>query len=425
MSAALDLDLELTEPQEEFVFSDAQFPAFIGGFGSGKSHSLIVRSLLGKLAYPSLDRGYFAPTWDLIRLIAWPRYEALLSDWGIGYKLHKSEKWLKLSTGGKIIFRSLDTPERIVGFEICDAEVDELDTLDVKHAEDCWNKIIGRCRQKKPDKKPATVGVATTPEGFRFVYQRWHVKASDTYRMTRSKTSDNPFLDPSYEQQLRETYSEQLVKAYVDGLFVNMTTGSVYPEFDRTLNRADLVPEKNEPLHIGMDFNVMNMTAIVHVIREDRPYAVDELVGVRDTPAMAELIHQRFRAGGQEGRSISIYPDASGDSRHSTNASVSDLAILSARHYRVCANPANPRVKDRVNAMNGMIKNDKGERRYKVNVQKCTHYTDSLEKQPYDENGEPDKKTGLDHPADAGGYFISFKYPVSKPVTSLNIGRAR
>lgn len=424
MSSALDLDLELTEPQEDFVFSDAPFPAFVGGFGSGKSQSLVVRSLIGKLTYPGLDRGYFAPTWDLIRLIAWPRYEEILTAWEIPYRLKRSAGELHL-LGGKIIFRSMDAPQRIVGFQISDADIDELDTLDNKHAEDCWRKIVGRCRQKKPDGKPNTAAVATTPEGFRFVYKRWQVQGNDSYRMTRAKTSDNPFLPEGYEQQLRDTYSPQLVQAYIDGQFVNMTTGNVYPNFDRKLNRADVMAEPNEPLHIGMDFNVMNMSAIIHVIRNDRPFAVSELTGIADTPAMAKTIHDQFRGPGHEGRSISIYPDASGGSRHSTNASVSDLAILSQKGFRVCANASNPAIKDRINAMNSMFRNDAGDRRYMVNVEKCPTYTECLEKQPYDDNGMPDKKTGLDHPPDAGGYFINFKFPIVKPVSSINIGRAR
>jgi hypothetical protein len=37
---------------------------------------------------------------------------------------------------------------------------------------------------------------------------------------------------------------------------------------------------------------------------------------------------------------------------------------------------------------------------------------ESLEKQSYDKNGEPDKKAGFDHIVDAAGYFVSYRYPV-------------
>ncbi|MCF2502765.1 hypothetical protein L0663_05205 [Dyadobacter sp. CY107] len=76
-----------------------------------------------------------------------------------------------------------------------------------------------------------------------------------------------------------------------------------------------------EPLHIGMDFNVMNMAAVINVILDGMPISVNELTGVRDTPTMAAMLNDRYPK-----RTITIYPDASGQSRKSVNASESDLS---------------------------------------------------------------------------------------------------
>jgi hypothetical protein len=35
-----------------------------------------------------------------------------------------------------------------------------------------------------------------------------------------------------------------------------------------------------------------------------------------------------------------------------------------------------------------------------------------LEQQTWDTNGEPDKKSGHDHPVDAEGYFIVKRWPI-------------
>ncbi|EQA1173100.1 hypothetical protein AT483_15790 [Escherichia coli] len=123
-------------------------------------------------------------------------------------------------------------------------------------------------------------------------------------------------------------------------------------------------------------------------------------------------------------REIYIYPDASGDSRKSSNASTTDIAQLKQAGFNVVVNSSNPPVKDRVNSMNAMFCNANGERRYKVNVKRCPLYAESLEQQVWDEKGEPDKKSGNDHPNDAGGYFIVKQFPIVKPtgrVTSLRI----
>lgn len=100
------------------------------------------------------------------------------------------------------------------------------------------------------------------------------------------------------------------------------------------------------------------------------------------------------------------------------------IAQLKQAGFNVVVNSSNPPVKDRVNSMNAMFCNANGERRYKVNVKRCPVYAESLEQQVWDDKGEPDKKSGNDHPNDAGGYFIVKQFPIVKPtgrVTSLRI----
>lgn len=416
---SIELDLMLTEPQEDFVFSDAPFPLFVGGFGAGKTEAIIKRSLMQKLQYLDLDQGYFAPTFDLIRLIAWDRYQALLSDWKLPFKANKSDGTIQVLGRGKIICRSMEKPDSIVGFEIGDAVFDELDTLKIEHARNAWNKGIARCRQKKPDGKANTAAVGTTPEGFRFCYDRWVRNQTKGYELFRAPTASNPFLPDSYIDSLRATYPPQLLDAYLEGLFVNLASGGVYPNFSRVLNGTNAQMQVGEPLHIGMDFNVLNMAAVVHVIRNDQPIAVGELVGVRDTPTMAELLQQRFK-----GHSITIYPDAAGQATSSKGASVSDHAILRQAGFSLNVSGTNPAIKDRVNAMNATILNAKGARKYLINPDACPKLTEALEQQAYDKFGMPDKSSGFDHVTDAAGYFIAKRYPIIKPVTSLKIGMA-
>ncbi len=68
-------------------------------------------------------------------------------------------------------------------------------------------------------------------------------------------------------------------------------------------------------------------------------------------------------------------------------------------------------MKDRVLSFNQMIHSE-GKRRYRVNVDRCPMLVESLEKQAYDKNGEPDKSGDLDHAPDAAGYFVFYRFPV-------------
>ncbi|NLA68308.1 MAG: terminase [Gammaproteobacteria bacterium] len=391
----------------------------VAGFGAGKTHAAVTRALALKLQYPKQSVAYYLPTYDLVTTIAFPRFMETLEAWGLPYKQNKNDKILHVENAGSVIFRTMDAPERIIGYEVADSLVDELDTLPEDKARTAWNKIIARNRQKKPDGSANTVGVATTPEGFRFVYDRWVRNGGPGYRIIKASTLSNAAnLPDGYIDSLRATYPSQLLAAYLDGEFVNLVAGSVYPEFDRAKNASSERIEPSEPLHVGMDFNVGRMSAVIHVLRGDDPHAVMEHTGVLDTPAMAALLRKRY-----EGHKVIVYPDASGASRKSNNASESDLAVLRQAGFSVRANPSNPRVKDLVLAMNKMIHSE-GVRRYRVNPAGCPDLVESMEKQAYDKHGEPDKAGGLDHVVDAAGYFMAYRYPIRKPATVIKLGFA-
>lgn len=411
--------VELTGPQYDFVTATDRFPAMVAGFGAGKTHAAVTRAIALKLQHPRQSVAYYLPTYDLVTTIAFPRFLETLEQWGLPYKQNKNDKMIHVEGAGSFIFRTMDAPERIIGYEVADSLVDELDTLPEDKARDAWNKIISRNRQKKTDGSVNTVGVATTPEGFRFVYDRWVRRGGEGYRIIKASTMSNAAnLPGGYIDSLRNTYPSQLLAAYLDGEFVNLVAGSVYPDFDRALNASGERIQTGEALHVGMDFNVGRMSAVVHVLRGDDPHAVMEHTGLLDTPAMAAMLKARY-----QGHKILVYPDASGASRKSNNASESDLAILRAAGFGVRANPSNPRVKDRVLSVNKLLHSD-GARRYRVNPETCPELVESLEKQAYDKHGEPDKSGGLDHVIDAAGYFIAYRYPIRKPATVIKLGFA-
>ncbi len=418
------IPIDLTDPQFALVTTKRRYPAMVAGFGAGKTEALIVRALMIKFEYPETNIGYYLPTYDLVNSIAFPRFEEALANWGLTFgedytTIKNQTPKIKLKGMGEIIFRTMDRPSRIVGYEVGDSLVDELDTLKTEDARLVWQKILSRNRQKKRGGEPNTIAVGTTPEGFRFVYERWKQKPpSEEYELIKASTYSNAAnLPADYIQDLLNDYPSNLIAAYLDGEFVNLTSGAVYPEFDRVLNGTKERINPSEPLHIGMDFNVGNMAAVTFVSRNYEPFALDEIMKVLDTPAMILAIKRKY-----PNHAIYVYPDASGANRKSNNASESDIALLNAAGFNVLNNPANPFVKDRVLAVNRMIRSG-GTRRMKVNVETCPSFTEALEKQAYDKNGEPDKTTGLDHPTDAGGYFINYRFPVvNRKVVKAKIG---
>lgn len=405
-SSSSETLIRLSGPQWDFVAAEEQFPAFVGGFGSGKTHAAIARALALKLKYPKQSVAYYLPTFDLVRTMGFPRFAEALDGLRIPYTIQKTDAVIQVGSFGQIIFRTMDTPERIIAYEVADSLVDELDTLPTDKARDVWNKIIGRNRQKKPDGSLNTVGVVTTPEGFRFVYDRWKRNPATGYHLIKATTRSNAKnLPAGYIESLEASYPTSLLAAYLDGEFVNLTSGTVYSEFDRVRCASAETIRANEPLHIGMDFNVQKMAAVVYVLRNDSPHAVAEHTGVLDTPAMIALLKRRYA-----GHAIIVYPDASGRSRKSNDATGADISILSAAGFHVCAHAMNPPVKDRVLAVNALLKDG----RLKVNTDACPSLVEAFEQQAYDKHGEPDKTSGHDHIVDAAGYPIAYRYPLRR-----------
>jgi hypothetical protein len=400
--------VSLTPTQKAFATSREPFPAFVGGFGSGKTAAAIARAMALKVHFPSCDVAYYLPTYPLVEDIAFRRFPELCDRKGWAFNLNKQSAYIEFPGAGRIVFRTMEQPHRIVGYEVAHSICDELDTLATEKAREVWNKVIARNRQKCA--MGNTVAVATTPEGFRFVYERWMKKPAPGYVMFRAKTMDNAaHLPQGYIENLTNSYPSNLLAAYLDGEFVNLTAGSVYPSFDRAQNATQETLQPGEPLHIGMDFNVLHCACVVFVLRNGEPHAVDELTEIYDTPSMVRAIRDRW-----PDRTIYAYPDASGNSRKSVDASAGDIALLRQARMTVLNPPKNPAVKDRVMAVNAMLGGDGKPRRFRVNLDKCPGLVESLEKQAYDKNGEPDKASGLDHVADAMGYFIHYKFPIAR-----------
>lgn len=422
--------IELNIPQAEFLQLPQKFRAYVAGFGSGKT--FVGCTSLCKFAWenPRINAGYFAPTYAQIRDIFYPTIDEVAHAFGLSAKIHASNKEVDLYSGKKyrstIICRSMEKPETIVGFKIGQALVDELDVMKADKARHAWRKIIARMRYNVEGVRNG-IDVTTTPEGYKFVYEQF-VKAprekpelGQLYGLIQASTYDNAAnLPDDYIPSLRDSYPAQLIAAYLRGQFVNLTAGSVYPDFCRIANNSNAEEKPGEPLHIGMDFNVLKMAAVVYVIRDGLPIAVGEFTDIRDTPAMCDAIKQRY-----PGHGVSIYPDASGKNTSSKSASLSDISILKEAGFSVLANSQNPLIKDRVLSVNSMILNAQGERRFKVNTARCPKFTEAIEQQAYDANGMPDKTTGHDHLNDAGGYFLVYRYPVKKPqAMQINMGMA-
>ncbi len=298
--------------------------------------------------------------------------------------------------------------ETIVGFEVFYTLIDECDILPMAKMTVAYNKIKARNRQKAD--VPNMMDIVGTPEGYKFFYERYVTKFDATHdKLVRSRTADNPNLPPDYIEGLRRDYPAELIDAYLEGQFTNLASGTVYTQYDRSMNDTAMVDDSTSDIHIGIDFNVGAMSAAVCLIKDLKVYVVDELIDLFDTPELVQTIEEKY-----PGRRIWCYPDAAGGARKSVGADLTDIKLLRSAGFKVVNDSTNPPVMTRVNTLNAHFCNANGDRQLFINANECPKIVKAFEQQAYDEATKmPDKKSGHDNKGiDALGYFIAKKFPM-------------
>lgn len=447
--------IELSDPQYDFLTSTKKHTGFVAGFGSGKSFIGTLKSLNKIINHGIPKTAYYLPTYGDIRDIAFDTFPTVAEMLGYDYKLNKSDKEFTLfdENGNKIgstIFRNMSEPESIVGYQVGYTLIDETDILREHIMDKAFKKILGRNRLVVPitdkeileeivalDELDETmegtyyheprrewcwvnnIDVAGTPEGFKWFYKRFvkHFNKHTDSLIRASTYSNIENLAEDFIETLRAEYTPELFDAYVNGLFVNLTSGTVYSYFDRVKHHTDRVINYGkvidnndgtlyrvgaDTLHIGQDFNIGGCCGRVHVIDDGIPRLVAEY-SVHDTHSIIEHLQREY-----DGFNIIIYPDASGKSSK-TNSRKSDIQLLEDAGYEIDAPNKNPNVQDRVNSVNTLFYKDQ----YYVNTNECPESTNAYEQQAYNDNGEPEKYSGantIDDSNDASGYFIDRKF---------------
>ena len=390
----------------QLAFVEDQTTEIIGlsaGYGAGKTRSLASKAVALAVANQGFIGIVMEPTGPLIRDIWQNDFDDFLEAYDIPYSFRASplaEYVLHLPGGDtKILCRSFENWTRCIGINAAWCLADEIDTVPPSIANKAFPKILGRLRAGNVRQFAA----ASTPEGFRWMWNTFgteEAKQRKDRKLIRMRTADNPHLPQDFIERLQANYDPSLLKAYLEGQFCNLTTGQVYDRFDRVKHVITDIPDvSNEPLRVGVDFNIGNMSAVIGVRLGNKLLLIDEISGAHDTDAMAQQIQQRA-----EGRKVYVYPDASGGNR-STNASRTDIQILETYGFSNQSPKANPPIRDRVASVQALLENGKGEVRLQV-AANCKRTIECLELQSYTEAGDPDKDAGYDHMNDALGYLI-------------------
>ena len=388
--------------------------ALVCGFGAGKTYALVSKSIILASMNVGCISAIFEPTAPMLRDILMRTMNELLELWEIPFTFRASplpEYQLQFKEGvHTILLRTILTYQRLRGQNLCAVGFDEADTVNKRDAEQAMNMALARLRSGDVQQFYAT----TTPEGHSWAFDTFEKNAKDDTRLIKAKTSDNPYLPEGFIDSLLENYPPQLIQAYLNGNFCNLTTGQVYDKFDRNIHvlETDPVINEHEPIRVGIDFNIGNMNAVIGIAAANKFIVIDEISKSHDTDSLAKEIKAKYPFN-----KIYVYPDASGGNR-STNASKTDIQILESYGFLNQSALSNPAIRDRVNSVQGMFLNGKGESKMMIS-KKAIRLIECLELQSYNDKGEPDKDSGYDHMNDALGYIT---WRLFNPL-HMNVGR--
>lgn len=408
-------EFDLLRPQLQFVNDTAKHPALVGGYGAGKTRGFIMRvfrelQLNAGVMTKRTPGVLMEPTYPMTRDILVPELEYWLDALGWDFEYNKTEKRLTIGDWGHLLLLSAENYSRHVGYNLCFFGVDEIDTINPDKARQMWRVMCSRLRVKGSS---ATGFVSGTPEGFGFMYDHWDTSGNsaradrDSYSLTRASARDNRHLPPEFVPGLLQSYDDRLARAYVDGLFVNLSGLTAAYQFDRSVHVVTRDPSPRK--WVGMDFNVDPLVAVVwSEYVDDSIHAEREFV-LRGNDARTENMARLLREAYPNVRDV--YPDPAGRARRTSGNS--DHQILRESGFTVIAHAAHPAVRDRLAALNRKFRDARGKVSATVSPE-CSGLIADLEQCTLDSAGQLDKSDSKrTHFLDACSYGVEYKWPVT------------
>ena len=243
--------------------SDIPYVFLIGGYGCGKSYTDVQLLLMLTSAYmyskTPLTIGIIGVTIKLLTQTVLKDFKAALDQASIPYKDNAMKGQLTIGSL-TFIYLAMSNPGDIYAHNFCCALVDEMDELPAEKVLEVVKAVQERCRVRMPppfDRDPF-IFFSTTAQGMGGTYQlcEYFKKRGLKYAIIKGKTEYNTSLAKSQIDLLRKLYTEEEAKAYLDGEFVNLTTGRVYPEFNRKKHVCMRFPiQPTETVYVGQDYN--------------------------------------------------------------------------------------------------------------------------------------------------------------------------
>ena len=391
--------MQLTKPQSEIFLSAARFVSVVAGRRFGKTFLATASLLRAAISGDNKNVWYVAPTYGAAKEICWNMLISTIPQEYIA-KTNETSLTIKLINGSYIALKGAEKPNNLRGRALDFVVLDEFADM----RPETWYEVI---RASLSDRQGSALFIGT-PKGRNHFYDLW-AKGKDNaldWESFQYTTIEGGNVPEQEIEQAKSDLDERTFNQEYNAAFVTYA-GLIYYGFSREESVLDMGDDSGT-LHIGMDFNLDPMSAVICIRKGGKLYAVDEIVmyGSNTDEMVAEIINRYPR------RSIIIYPDPASRQRKTSAGGRTDLSILQNAGFSVKAKNSHALVRDRINAVNSRLLSGDGQRHLFVSP-KCKQTIKSLERQTYKEGTSiPNKDDGFDHMNDALGYLVEYLFPV-------------
>ena len=404
--------MAFSEPQKQVYLNPSRFRVLITGRRFGKTHLCIFELLRFASRKARSKIFYIAPTYRMSKEIMWKPLKKICTEKRWLKSTNETELTLILKNGSQISLKGADkSPDNLRGVGLDFLVLDEYADI----SQEAWTEVL---RPTISDKHVNGHALFTgTPRGYgNWSYELYQKGLGDDpeWKSFKFTTIEGGQVEQHEIEQAKKDLDERTFKQEYLASFETYS-GVVYYNFERQENVTEVKYDPESIIHVGMDFNIDPMSAVLFHVKNNIVYVFDEIVIYSSNTN--EFIDELFTRYKDKGKII-IYPDPASRQRKTSAGGRTDLTILQNAGLNVKAKSTHPLIRDRVNSVNSKLKSFDGKRSILINPS-CKILINSLMKQIYKEGTAQPEKNGHDHMTDALGYAIEYLFPITSNLPKL------
>ena len=356
--------VSLTQPQKKIFNDQERFRVVVAGRRFGKTFLSIGELTRAALRKPNANCWYLAPTFRAAKDIAWDMLVNTMPEELIA-KRNESELTIKLINGSVISIKGGEAYDNLRGRSLDFVVLDEVADMRPQ----VWTEVV---RPSLSDRQGSALFIGT-PKGRNHFYDLWTTGADkqEGWASFQFTTLEGGNVPEEEITAAKRDLDERTFRQEYLANFVNYS-GIIYYNFDRT-ETVRKEYEEEGALHIGMDFNLDPMSAVVAVKIGDTLQIIDEIVIYgSNTDEIVDEIQSRY-----PDRRITVYPDPACRQRKTSAGGRTDLSILQNAGFAVKVRNSHTAIRDRINAVNARLLSADGVRHLYVDP-KCKQVIKSL-----------------------------------------------